>query len=52
MDFIEREQFYGLGCGIIDMSLLASTLISPDTLLWIYDKKLKKLAERFNVVFK
>lgn len=25
MDFIEREKLYGLGCGLVDMCLLAST---------------------------
>lgn len=26
---IERERLYGLGCGLIDLSLLASTLLAP-----------------------
>lgn len=49
MDFIEREVLYGLGCGLVDMVLLASTLITPDTRLWTFDKRLSGLAERFNV---
>jgi len=49
MDFIEREALYGLGCGLVDMVLLASTLITPDTRLWTLDKRLSGLAERFNV---
>ena len=49
--FIEREKLYGLGCGLIDMNLLASTLITPDTKLWTYDKRLNKLAIKLNVIY-
>lgn len=49
MDFIEREALYGLGCGLVDMALLASTLITPDAELWTLDKRLAALAERFGV---
>jgi predicted nucleic acid-binding protein len=49
MEFIEREGLYGLGCGLVDMSLLASTLITPGAEFWTLDKRLAKLAERFGV---
>lgn len=49
MDFIEREQLYGLGCGLVDMSLLASTLLTPGAKLWTLDKHLADLAARFQV---
>jgi predicted nucleic acid-binding protein len=49
MDFIEREKLYGLGCGLVDMSLLASTLITPGAELWTLDKRLAELAGRFDV---
>ena len=52
MEFIEREKLYGLGCGLVDMVLLASTLITPDAKLWTLDKRLAGLAERFEVSFK
>lgn len=51
MDFIEREQLYGLGCGLVDLILLASTLITPNTELWTLDKRLASLAERFGVAY-
>lgn len=51
MDFIEREKLYGLGCGLVDMSLLASTLITPGASLWTLDKRLAALAERFAVAY-
>ena len=49
MAFVEREQLYGLGCGLVDMSLLASTLLTPGAMLWTLDKRLGKLATRFKV---
>lgn len=48
-DLIERESLYGMGCGIVDMILLASTLITPGVKLWTLDKRLAELAERFGV---
>ena len=47
--FIERERLYGLGCGLVDILLLASTLITPAVELWTMDKRLHALAERFDV---
>jgi predicted nucleic acid-binding protein len=51
MAFIEREKLYGLGCGFVDIALLASTCITPDTTLWTIDKKLMELATKFEVQF-
>jgi len=50
MDFIDRERLYGLGCGWIDLQLLASTLITQGVELWSMDKRLCMLAERFGVL--
>jgi len=52
MAFIEREQLYGLGCGLVDLTLLASTLMTPNARLWTLDKHLATLATRFNIAFK
>lgn len=49
--FIEREHLYGLGCGLVDVSLLASTLMTPGLRLWTFDKRLADLARRFEVAF-
>jgi len=48
-EFIERNALFGLGCGLIDLQLLASVLITPGAKLWTLDKRLAKLAERFRV---
>lgn len=50
VDFIEREKLYGQGCGLVDMVLLASTLITPGTQLWTLDKRLGALSDRFGVM--
>jgi predicted nucleic acid-binding protein len=49
MAFIEGEKLYGIGCGLVDMALLASTLVTPGTKLWTLDKRLAELAGRFGV---
>ncbi len=49
ISFIEREKLYGLECGLVDMVLLASTLITPGAKLWTLDKRLLNLARRFGV---
>jgi len=51
MEFVEREHLYGLGCGIVDMILLASTIITPNSKLWTLDKKLLSMSEKFGVEF-
>jgi predicted nucleic acid-binding protein len=51
MAFIEREQLFGLGCGLVDISLLASALLTPDTRLWTLDQRLQALAARLGVEY-
>lgn len=52
LSLIERERLYGLGCGLVDLTLLASTLITPGTLLWTLDRSLARLADRFDVLYR
>lgn len=51
MGFMDREQLYGLGCGLIDLTLLASTRLTPGAVLWTLDRRLAALAARLNVCF-
>jgi predicted nucleic acid-binding protein len=51
MAFIERERLYGLGCGFVDMALLASACITPNAALWTLDTRLAQLAGRFGLEF-
>ncbi len=49
--FIEEHKLYGKGCGFIDFALLASVVLDRGTRLWTNDKKLRKLAKSFDVMF-
>ncbi len=49
--FIEQHQLQESGCGAIDVSLLASTLLSENAQLWTLDKSLEKLAVRLGVSY-
>lgn len=51
IDLIERKGLQESGCGAIDVSLLASVLLTPDALLWTLDRNLEALAKRLRVVF-
>jgi hypothetical protein len=42
---IERKNLYSLGCGLADITLLVSTLITPVTKHWTLGKRLASLAE-------
>ncbi len=48
--FVDREALFGLGCGLVDMVLLTSTLMTPGTRLWTLDLRLADLAERFGIL--
>jgi len=50
--FIEQERLFGLGCGLVDLSLLASTLVTPGAELWTLDRRLGDLAQRFGVIYR
>jgi len=47
--FIEIEKLHELGCGIVDLMLLASAVSTPATELWTFDKRLALLCSRFGV---
>ena len=50
MEFVERERLYGLGCGLVDMVLLASTKMTHGAELWTSDTRLAGLAARFGIL--
>ena len=51
LDFIERERLHGMGCGVVDVALLAATLLTPEARLWTLDRRLCALAQRFGVAW-
>jgi len=50
--FIEKDRLFGLGCGLVDITLLASTLMTPGAQLWTLDKRLAALALQFSVAYR
>ena len=52
IELIEREQLQNLGRGGVDMSLLASVLLTPGALLWTADRNLHALAMRLDAAFR
>jgi predicted nucleic acid-binding protein len=52
LELIERKQLQDLGCGAVDMSLLASVLLTAGSLLWTVDKNLDALSTRLGVAFR
>ena len=48
--WIEREGLFATGCGLIDILLLASTLMTPGMVLWTLDRRLSALAGRYGVL--
>jgi predicted nucleic acid-binding protein len=51
LEFIEKHQLQDSGCGAIDISLLASTLLSENAQLWTLDKSLENLAIRLGISY-
>ena len=51
LELIEREQLQDLGCGAVDLSILASVLLTPDTMLWTIDRNLDALSKRLGIAF-
>lgn len=50
-ELIERERLFGLGCGLVDLTLLASTMLTTGARLWTLDQRLRILAERFQIAY-
>lgn len=51
-DLIERDSLFGMGCGVIDITLVASTLITPNARVWTKDRRLLDLADRYGVAYR
>lgn len=51
MQFIEVEKLYGQGCGGVDLTLLASTLMTPGAQVWTLDRRLSALARQLAVAY-
>ena len=45
----QRHEFAGRGIGYVDLHLLASTALTPGTLLWTRDKRLAAAARELHL---
>ena len=48
---LDSHHLMGSGIGFIDLHLLASALLTPGTLLWTHDRRLKLLAQSLGLAF-
>ncbi|MEE9356024.1 MAG: PIN domain-containing protein [Methylococcaceae bacterium] len=46
---LDTNWLMGRGIGFIDLHLIASTLLTPDTLLWTKDRRLNSVAQFLHV---
>lgn len=51
LTMLDTRQLYGRGCGFVDLSLLASALLSEKTRIWTFDKRFEQLAIEANRAF-
>ena len=49
---LDTRQLYGRGCGFVDMSLLASTMLSEKALIWTIDKRFELVAAELNRAYR
>lgn len=49
---VERRQLYGRGCGLVDVGLMASVLLSDKAVLWTLDKRLEQVATELNKAYR
>ncbi len=52
LSLIEMHQLHESGCGAVDVSLLASILLSENALIWTLDKHLESLATQLGISYK
>jgi predicted nucleic acid-binding protein len=50
LDFVEVHRLHGLGLSLVDAHLLAALRLSETALLWTRDRRLRRAAERLDVL--
>ncbi|UVC10387.1 type II toxin-antitoxin system VapC family toxin [Rhizobium sp. TH2] len=51
LSLIRNRFLAGSGIGYVDAQLLASTRLTPETMLWTRDKRLRRVAEAMGVAY-
>ena len=52
LHMVERHKLSGRGCGFVDLSLLASALLSDQVQIWTADKRLALMASELNRAYR
>lgn len=52
LTMMNTRQLFGRGCGFVDMSLLASALISEKLRIWTVDRRFELIANALSVAYK
>lgn len=47
---IENQQLQGSGIGYVDAQLLTATMLTPDSMLWTADRRLRAVATRIGLL--
>ncbi len=51
LELIEQDELYGTGCGWVNVSLLASCVLTTGCQLWTLDKRLAQQSIRYGIRF-
>ena len=51
LSLIETHSLMGRGVGLVDMHLVASTLITHEARLWTHDKRLNRIADELDIAY-
>lgn len=51
LEFIARHKLHNRGCGMVDLSLLASARLAPHARLWTLDQSLQTLAKELELAW-
>jgi len=52
LTLLNTRQLFGRGCGFVDISLLASALISEKILIWTIDRRFELIANELSRAYK
>ena len=52
VEFVRSHRLAGCGIGYVDAALLASTLLTPEAMIWARDRRLSEAAIRLGVAWR
>ena len=52
LEFIRRHRLAGCGIGYVDAALLASTMLTPEAMLWARDRRLAETSVQLGIAWR